>query len=641
MNIELIRKNYSITTHDIYLNHAATTPIAISSAERMKQLCEQMQRPLGEHFYAWLGILEDTRRRTAELINAHPAEIAFCQNTSTGLSLIANAIAFNPGDCIIVPRNEFPSNIYIWQSLQAKGVRFQFFDVEPGIPVAETLAKIDLSQVRLLSISAVSYYTGRQYDLASLSQFCKERNILFCIDAIQAIGATPFDIQKIQPDFVACGAQKWLLGSIGAGFIYAKKELLEKLHVSLVGWTSVKYAEDFSIKTLDFSNEMTRFEPGLPDILPIAALNQSLRELHDIGWQSIYEKINWNTTYLTRGLLSQGISSFAADDDKAGIVSFQIPTKIASDALLAKIATEKIHLTHRDNYIRVSPHFYNTQHELDTFLNLFDVVKQPIFEKKQKPTTPEQHKSILIIGGTGAIGSAFARKLVKDKFQLTLVGRDSEKLTSLKNELSVNTLQVDLDNPHQFQSFMDSLKKSDHKYDALIYCAGIAETDEFIHLPIAKFKSMLQVNCIAAFELMQLFLTHLATANPLGILTIASPSGRCGFPLFSGYAASNAALWSLGEVLAREIQNDVAITTYIAPPLHSRMQKRIGRIALRYFKMSGVFPYKQAHELADDAWNAFINKKNVVVSTYNRLSLWINAVFPNVINKRIKKIWKR
>lgn len=644
MNIDSIRKNYAITAHDIYLNHAATTPIANTSIAKIQALAEQMRRPLGEHFYVWLGLLEDTRRRLAELINAHASEIAFCQNTSTGLSLIANAITFNPGDIVIVPSNEFPSNIYIWQSLATKGVQFRFFDVVPGVPVVETLSKLDLTHVRLLSISAVSYYTGRLYDLIDISRFCRERDILFCIDAIQAIGATPIDVQVIQSDFMASGAQKWLLGSVGAGFIYAKKEFLNKLQVPLVGWTSVKYPEDFSLKSLDFSPEMTRFEPGLPDILPIGALNESLRDLSGIGWKNIYEIIGSHTEYLIEQLNSKNIKVFSGSDKTAGIVSFEIPRQYNPDFLLKKMAQEKIHITYRNNYIRVSPHFYNTKAELDYFLKIFDIAAKKLIIKSQAPIVAETTKKhILIIGATGTIGSAFARKLSKEGNRLTLVGRDLQKLTALQSEVEASIKQVDLTLPEQLSKFCRDLTDSNQRFDALIYCAGLAEIDEFNNLDVDKFKSMMQVNCIAAFELMKLFLTRLATPNAMGILTIVSASGRCGFPLFSGYAASNAALWSMGEVLARELSSDnrCIITTYVAPPIHSRMQKRIGRNLLRYFKLSGTFPYKHDYELVDEAWDSFKKRKSIFISKSNRLMLWLNTLFPKIIERRIKRVWKK
>jgi cysteine desulfurase/selenocysteine lyase len=605
VNIESIRKNYAITEHDNYLNHAATAPIANTAIERMQTLALGMKRPLGEHFYAWLGILEDTRRRIAELINAHPTEIAFCQNTSTGLSLIANAIAFQPGDRILVPRNEFPSNIYIWQSLQSKGVIFEFFDVEAGIPVVETLKKLNLTSIKLISMSAVSYLTGRHYELREIATFCRERNILICYDAIQAIGAVPLDVKEIQADFIASGAQKWLLGSIGIGFLYARKELLENLTVPLVGWASVKYPEDFSIKELDFSADMTRFEPGLPDILPVAALNQSLRDFTDIGWEAIYAQINANTLYLTQSLNEYGIQTFSQHDKTAGIVAFNVPHSLDLHSLLTSFAKNKIHVTQREDYIRVSPHFYNTKAELDTFLSALKINASAIYSTKKNTISEfQQQKCILISGATGVVGKAFADKLAGQGYSLALIGKNSNKLNELKlhllknYQISVHTEQADFNEADSFTQLLQRLKQSAAKYYAFINCAGIAETDEFIHLPAETLKSLFQVNCIASFQLMQLFLTDLKAKKALGLLNIVSATGRCGWPLLSGYAASQAALWSMSEVLARELsnQNEIVATTYVAPPMHSRMQKRLGRAALRYFKLSGEFPYEQAKE---------------------------------------------
>ena len=217
--------------------------------------------------------------------------------------------------------------------------------------------------MRLISISAVSYATGRQYELKDIANFCRERNILICYDAIQALGTIPIDVSDIQPDFIASGAQKWLLGSVGGGFIYARKEWLDQLTVPLVGWASVKYAEDFSLKQLDFANEMSRFEPGLPNILPIAALDQSLQDLAQIGWEAIYARIKTNTDYLSQALSHANIKTLAQQDQRAGITSFIIPPHLDINFLQKEFAKRKIHITQRENYIRVSPHFYTTSKE--------------------------------------------------------------------------------------------------------------------------------------------------------------------------------------------------------------------------------------------------------------------------------------
>ena len=650
MNLKSIRESYPITRDDIFLNHAATTPIAKSSIERIQQVAAEMRRPLSEHFYHWLNVLEDTRRRLAEFIHVHPTEIAFCQNTSTGLSLIANAIPFKPGDHILVPRNEFPSNIYVWQNLQKKGIIFNFFDIEAGVPVVETLQKLDLNHVRLISISAVSYLTGRQYDLKAIVDFCHEHQILICYDAIQALGAIPFDVQVIQPDFIASGAQKWLLGSVGVGFIYAQKAWLEKLTVPLVGWTSVKYPEDFSLKAVDFSTDMTRFEPGLPDILPIVALNQTLRDLTAIGWDTIYARVKANTGYLTEALQEHGIETLAKNDHTAGIVAFSIPDHFDAETIQSKIKQHNIHITQRDNYIRVSPHFYNTQEEMDVFLSTLKIKSQHAYiVENPEIIQVAYHPTILLTGATGILGKAFAQMLAKAGYPLTLVARDSEKLNSLTrmlqedNKLTVKIEIVNFDDEIDFKHFLQRLKSSHEKYYAIINCVGVAEADEFIHLPVEKFRTMLQINCVATFQLMQLFVTELKAENALGILNIVSASGRCGWPLLSGYAASHAALWSLGEVLSRELSHDnkIIITTYVAPPMHSRMQKRLGRVALRYFKFHGDFPYQQAAHVAREAWKIFNEKKSLYVNRHNRLTLFINALFPSLVNRKIQKMWKK
>lgn len=368
MNIDRIRDNYAITKQDIYLNYAAASPIANSTISSINAMAKQMERPLSEHFYSWCDLLEETKKYVAELINAKSTEIAFCQNTSTGLSIIASAVQFKPGDRVLVPHNEFPTNSYVWQNLQHKGVIFEFFYVETGVSIVETLQKLDLTNVRLISVSAVSYETGRQYELQALTSFCRSQGILICLDAIQAIGAIPFDVNVIQPDFVACGAQKWLLGGIGTAFIYVRKELLNELNVPIVGWGSVRNTVDFSSKELDLASDMRRFEPASPNILAITALHKSLQELRRFGWKNIYNRIAANVEYLTERLNRLGIKTLAEQDLPSGIISFSSTQSV--NELQSKFEKNKIHITIRENYLRVSPHFYTIKSEMDAFLEV-------------------------------------------------------------------------------------------------------------------------------------------------------------------------------------------------------------------------------------------------------------------------------
>lgn len=643
------QKNYSITEHDIFLNHAATSPVGNTTIERMKFVADQMQRPLSEHFYPWLGIIEDTRRRLSELIHCHPTEITFCQNTSSALSLVALAIPWKAGDKVLAPFDEFPSNIYVWQNLKTKGVDFEFFNCPKGIPVIEVLKKTNLENVRLISISAVSYLTGRLYELKEIADFCHAHNIYVCFDAIQAIGATPFDIQQIDADFVASGGQKWLLGSIGTGFVYVKKELLENLLVPFVGWTSVKYPEDFSLKELDLASDVTRFEPGLPNILPIAALNQSLCDLSAIGWEKIYQQIKSHTLYLTQALEEQKISALANTNQQAGIVSFEVPEKLDLAKFSQYCKKNKIHLTQRENYIRISPHFYNTQEELDKLLYGLEITAKNRYPTPLKPQVSQNTaKQVLLTGATGILGDYLSQEIAAQGYHLTLIGRDSKKLELQAEKLlklfpvTVKTFMADFNDQKSMDDLLQDLRTTNTKYDILVNCAGLSEADEFNHLTDEKIRAMFNVNFFAPTFLIKAFLNDLKSPNAQGILNILSVTGRISYPLLSAYGASNAALWTLGEALALELsQENLTVTTYIAPAMHSKMQKRLGRVALRYFKTDGNFPFDYPKRVAKEAWQAFMDKNDLFISKANRLRLFTNMIFPKVIKKRIRILWKQ
>ncbi len=645
-----MNERYPILKKGIFLNHAATAPVSYATIERMKALCDEMQRPLGEHFYRWLAILEETRRLIADLIKAHPGEIALTQNTSSSLSIIAGCVDFRPGDRVLVPRDEFPSNRYVWQNLKYHGVECTFFDIPKDQTLIQSLEKQDLSHVRLISISHVSYLTGRKHDIKAFGEFCRKHTILSCVDAIQSVGTFSIDVKEAKIDFLAGGAQKWLLGPIGCGYFYIRKELIEKVNVPLVGWTSTRYPENFDIMTLDFAPEAMRFEPGLSNIASIGGFNESLRELGNIGWDTIYEKIASNTRYLVEGLNKIDGIELAVDNlhDLGAIVSCNIPKRINAKKLLPELAKKGIVITAREHHIRVSPHFYNTKAELDTLIEALggQLGNQRIFFPQIKPEKPMETQSILLNGATGILGREIALYLAEKGFNITGIGRNTELLQQIQNKIE-NTFQtrfesthLDLTDKESLTNFLQNQQAQGKKYAGLINCSGLVEAESMTNLDPEKLSEMLQVNLVAPCQLMQQFILNLASEDAIGILNIVSPSGRCGYPLLSGYAASHGALWTMSESLHRELsKGKLHVTTFVSSPLHSRMQKKIGRTLLRYFKTNGKFDYAHAEEVARSAVDAFLARKEVVISLKNRLRMIINAVSPRFITRKIAKSW--
>jgi cysteine desulfurase/selenocysteine lyase len=637
----MMRKKYPILEKGIFLNHAATAPVSHATIARMKALCDEMREPLGEHFYRWLGILEETRRLIAELLNSHPSEIALTQNTSSSLSIIAGCIDFKPGDRVLVPRDEFPSNRYVWQNLKYRGVECHFFDIEDNL--IETLQKQDLSKVRLISISLVGYLTGKKHDLKSFGEFCRKHNILSCVDAIQAVGTFPIDLQNANIDFLAGGAQKWLLGPLGCGYLYIRKELIEKVNVPLVGWTSTRYPENFDLMQLDFAPEATRFEPGLSNIAAIGGFNESLRELGNIGWNHIYQKIASNTRYLIEGLCQIDDLQLSIEDPKdlGAIVGFKIPQRINPKKLLSDLAEKRIVVTARGDSVRISPHFYNTSEELDRFMHTIgrQLDNRHLFFPEIKLEKKAEKQWILLNGATGVLGREIALYLAEKGFNITGIGRNTDVLKELQQKIGISFDPVVLDLTHK-EVLAKFFEEHHKKYAGLINCSGIVEVELTAQLDPAKLAEMLQVNFLAPSQFMQQFVSKLCTEDSIGILNIVSPSGRCGYPLLGGYAASHAALWTLSESLDRELSKEkLHVTTFISPPIHSRMQKKIGRNLLRYFQMKGNFNYDHAEEVARRAVDAFLARKGLVISHKNRFRMILNSLSPRFITQKIAKFW--
>jgi selenocysteine lyase/cysteine desulfurase/short-subunit dehydrogenase len=665
------RKSLSILDQGLFLNYAATAPLSRRSIEKIKAEAEDMKTPLGQRFYLALNNLENARRSFAELIHAKGNEIAFTQNTSMAISTIAGGLSFKPGDRILVPNNEFPSNYYPWMNLKSQGVACDKINPQKNVPIVETLKNMDLKNVRLISLSAVSYHTGRLYELQEFVEFCKNNNILTCLDSIQAIGAVKFDVQKLPVDFVCSGAQKWLMGPVGCGIIYCREEHLESLKVPYTGWTSVMYPENLDLGALEFSQEMTRFEPGLPNYLALMGMAESLLELKNIGWGNIFNAVQENTQYLQSNLKNLGFSLLTGENDQnAGITSFFVPEGIDHRSVEALYLSYKIKITARNDYVRVSPHFFNNNSELDQFLNVTEKIFKKTKLKKTSPniesirpsiTEPKKislqslSPKILLTGATGHLGSEIAKQLLPLGFSLHLVDFQHDKLAALKksleeiivqSEIENITLQIDVVdflNKKMFHDWLSTLKQDNSKtFAGLIHCAGLVETALFEDLSSKKIEELLNVNVEAPLLLTHAFLKDLKSPSALGVLNVVSSTGRCGSPLLAVYSATHGAMWSLGESLAREYQDqNLTITTYVAPAMHSPMQKRMGRVSLRFFRMSGTFDYEVVEHVAAEALAVFLGKKNFYLSKMSRLKIIMNAIYPHFIDKKISKVWRR
>ncbi len=347
----------------VYLNHAAVGVWPRRTTEAVKAFAEENMRQGAADYPRWMKVERELRGRLKRFIGASsPDDIALVKNTSEALSLIAYGLDWQPGDNIVSSNQEFPSNRIVWESLQSKGVELRPADVSGGDTEAVLLSSCD-ERTRLLTISSVQYGTGLRMDLNRLGQFCHDRGILLCVDAIQSLGALQFDVEACHADFVVADGHKWMLGPEGLAVFYSRAEARGQLKLLQYGWHMVERAGDFDATDWVPAVAARRFEPGSPNMLGIHAMNASLSLFEDIGMETVESLVLAKSGTLMRWVEENPdleLISSVQSGRYAGIVTFRHRRldPAGHAGLYRRLMKAGIVCANRAGGIRLSPHFY-------------------------------------------------------------------------------------------------------------------------------------------------------------------------------------------------------------------------------------------------------------------------------------------
>ena len=311
------------------------------------------------------------------MIGASPGEIALMVNTTYGLNVAASVLPLKAGDVIVTPDREFPANVYPWMALAERlGATYRRVPYVNGLADEDALIRaLDEPNVRVLSVSWVSFETGLKLDLERLGTACRERGIWFVVDAMQGVSTAPLDVHALPIDFLACGGQKWLLSPWGTGFLYVRRDLIGQLEPRAVGWMAVKNSEDFTRLCdyeLNWFVDARRFEVITLPYQEFAGLNTSLDLFESVGWPNVFSLVHERTTQSVRWAEAHRDVKLVTPADpsrRAGIVSVRTKDpKAASARLLA----EKVPHSLREGMIRLAPHFYTSSEEIDRALRVLE-----------------------------------------------------------------------------------------------------------------------------------------------------------------------------------------------------------------------------------------------------------------------------
>jgi cysteine desulfurase/selenocysteine lyase len=364
---------FPLTDKLIYLNHAAVAPWPKRTGAAVIKFAEQNTR-YGSHFYMdWLNKEAELRTQLQALLNAPSADdIALVKNTSEALSFVAYGLTWQVGDNIVSSNEEFPSNRLPWESLANQGVEFRQADLHSADTPEDALFALVDNNTRLLTISSIQFASGLRMDLERIGEFCKRRGILFCIDAIQSLGAVQFDVQAYHADFVMADGHKWMFGPEGLGVFYTTPEARDKLKLCQYGWHMMKKTHNYENKPWEVHSTARRFECGSPNMLGIHAFSASLSLLLETGMAAVEAQVLEKSGYLKDAIAkSEALVLLSKRQSrlKSGIIIFKHQT-IANDLLYKHLQKNGVVCALRGGGIRFSPHFYNTLEEIDRALEL-------------------------------------------------------------------------------------------------------------------------------------------------------------------------------------------------------------------------------------------------------------------------------
>lgn len=363
---------FAVTRKWAYCNHAAVGPLPKPARDAVVKALDAQAHD------GCAGILdvearkESVRLAVARAIGARADEIAFMRSTSDGALLVANGLGWREGDEIVFSDNEFGANAYPWLNLRDLGVATIMLRAPQQRLTVETLERVATDRTRLVAVSQVGFVDGYRHDLAALGAWCRARGILFAVDAIQGFGQMPLDVNAWNVDFCYFGVAKWLLSPQGLSVVYVRREHLERIRPSVCSWRSVRDPLRFLDYAQEFADGAQRFEGGTLNYAALVGFAESLALLVEAGMGSIDQHVVALGDRIIRQAQSMRLPVLSEVDPavRSAIVVVGLGGHTVDE--LSKRANEAhVQVTIRENGVRIAPHGYNTERDIDRVMEIF------------------------------------------------------------------------------------------------------------------------------------------------------------------------------------------------------------------------------------------------------------------------------
>lgn len=363
-----LRRDFPTTEKFTYLDISRKAILPRCVGDFMAEWLADIHEEAGGRAFSMDGI-EETRRTVAEVFGAPSRNVALIKNTSEGINIVAQGFPWRDGDNMVISEFEHENNTFPWRHLATRGVEVRMAtpDAEGRMTVDRYRDLID-DRTRVLAVAWVAYGNGYRADLPALGGFCAERGIKLVVDGIQAIGVLATPVAELGCDVMVAGGHKAQFSLAGAGFLYASDEMIELL--------TPPYAAKYSFTSNDrmqaapeLAHDAHRFEYGNPNFLGCWVQKRAAEYIRAIGLANIEARVRGLSDRLIDEAERRQIKVRTPRpwEERAGIVSFDIG-RPAGDTV-ARLREKDIVVSEKDGHLRAAVHFYNTEDELERFLD--------------------------------------------------------------------------------------------------------------------------------------------------------------------------------------------------------------------------------------------------------------------------------
>jgi selenocysteine lyase/cysteine desulfurase len=375
MTLDSVRQLFPVVKHRVYFNHAGTGPLPVTVQRAMIGFIRQAVNEGEVAYHEAEKVVAETRGLAARIFGVKPDEVAFVKNTSSGIIIAIGSIPWEDDDNLIMMKDAFPANSYPYQLLLPH-VEKRFVSAAELAAGPECIFRLVDKNTRAVAIDWVHFLSGARFDIGTIGDFCQKNNIFFIVDAIQGLGVANEDFSRIGADFVVAGGGKWLLAPQGIGLLYVNLKKLPRLRPYNLGWLSAHWEEfNHCFTPRPIKKNASRFEEGTKNYIGIYGMGAALKLILGFGLEKVAARVRELTRQLRTGLVAAGfeIMTPEPDEQRAGIITCRKPDWDMT-AVHQQLNAAGFSCALRENWLRISPHFYNTEQEVERFIQQIKII---------------------------------------------------------------------------------------------------------------------------------------------------------------------------------------------------------------------------------------------------------------------------